>query len=113
MPSKLAADLLHFTEAVDRLGTPKAVLDTLDKITWQPCRAHVLGASLLPLDFGTTNSLVLGKTVFLHKSAPKGWWEAARGALCNIAGARRRGGAPRACAIHDLRGDEITGADRR
>jgi DNA-binding CsgD family transcriptional regulator len=75
MPSKLAADLLHFTEAVDRLGTPKAVLDTLDKITWQPCRAHVLGASLLPLDFGTTNSLVLGKTVFLHKSAPKGWWE--------------------------------------
>jgi len=75
MPSKLAADLLRFTEAVDRLGTPKAVLDTLDKITWQPCRAHVLGASLLPLDFGTTNSLVLGKTVFLHKSTPKGWWE--------------------------------------
>jgi len=75
MPTKLAADLLHFTEAVDRLDTPEAILDTLDKITWQPCRAHVLGASLLPLNFGTTDSLVLGKTVFLHKSAPKGWWE--------------------------------------
>jgi DNA-binding CsgD family transcriptional regulator len=30
---------------------------------------------LLPLNFATTDSLVLGKTVFLHKSAPKGWWE--------------------------------------
>jgi DNA-binding CsgD family transcriptional regulator len=75
MPSKLAADLLHFTEAVARLDTSEAVLDTLDKITWLPCRAHVLGASLLPLKFGTTDSLVPGKTVFLHKSAPKGWWE--------------------------------------
>ena len=75
MPSKLAADLLHFTDTVDDLDTPEAVLDTLDKITWQPCRAHVLGASLLPLNFGTTDALVVGKTVFLHKSAPKGWWE--------------------------------------
>ena len=54
MPTKLAADLLHFTETVDCLDTPEAILDTLDKITWQPCRAHVLGASLLPLNFGTT-----------------------------------------------------------
>src|SRR5689334_15524717 len=75
MPTKLAGDLLQFTETVNRLDTPEAILDTLDKITWQPCCAHVLGASLLSLSFGTTDSLVLGKTVFLHKSAPKGWWE--------------------------------------
>jgi DNA-binding CsgD family transcriptional regulator len=75
MPSKLAADLLHYTDTVDQLDTPEAVLDTLDKITWQPCRVHVLGASLLPLNFGTTDSFVVGKTVFLHKSAPKGWWD--------------------------------------
>ena len=75
MPSKLAADLLHFTHAVARLDTQEAILDTLDRIAWQPCRAHVLGASLLPLNFGTNDPLVLGKTVFLHKSTPKGWWE--------------------------------------
>jgi hypothetical protein len=75
MPTKLAADLLHFTEMVGHLGTPQGVLDALDAIAWQPTRAHVLGASLLPLNFGTTDSLVVGKTVFLHKSAPKGWWE--------------------------------------
>ena len=75
MPSKLAADLLHFTEAVDHLGTPDAVLDALDAITWHACHAHVLGGALLPLNFGATDSLVVGKTVFLHKSVPKGWWE--------------------------------------
>ena len=58
MPTKLAADLLHLTEMVGHLGKPQAVLDALEAITWQPTRAHVLGASLLPLNFGTTDSLV-------------------------------------------------------
>ena len=74
-PSQLATDLLRFTETVDSLETPEAVLDALDGITWCSCHAHVLGAELLPLNFGTTDSLVVGKTVFLHKSARKGWWE--------------------------------------
>jgi len=75
MPSKLAADILDYTEKVQRLDTPEAVLNTLDGVCWPLCRAHVLGAALLPMKFGTTDSLVIGKTVFLHKSAPKGWWE--------------------------------------
>jgi DNA-binding CsgD family transcriptional regulator len=75
MPNKLAADLLHFTEAVDQLDTPEAVLDTLNTITSTSSQAHVLGAALLPLNFGDTDSLVIGKTVFLHDSAPQGWWE--------------------------------------
>jgi DNA-binding CsgD family transcriptional regulator len=75
MPTKLAADLLHFTEAVDQLDTPEAVLDTLDAITWCPCHAHVLGAVMLPQNFGEADSLVVGRTVFLHNSAPVGWWE--------------------------------------
>ena len=72
MPSKLAADLLHFTEAVDHLRTPEAVLDALDAITWDGCHAHVLGAALLPLNFGTTDSLVVGKTVFLQVGGRSG-----------------------------------------
>jgi hypothetical protein len=30
------------------------------------------------MKFGTTDSLVLGKTVFLHPSTPAGLWEAMR-----------------------------------
>ena len=75
MPTRLSADLLKFTEAVHHLDTPEAVMDALDGITWADCRVHVLGAALLPLNFGTSDSLVEGKTVFLHKSVPKGWWE--------------------------------------
>jgi len=30
---------------------------------------------MLPMNFGATDSLVVGKTVFLHDSVPKGWWE--------------------------------------
>jgi len=75
MPSKLAADILDFTDVVDTLQTQVAVLDALDAIAWGSCHAHVLGAALLPLNFGTTDSLVVGKTAFLHKSVPQGWWE--------------------------------------
>ena len=75
MPTQLSADLLKFTEVVHHLDTPKAVLGALDRITWSDCHAHVLGAALLPLNFGASHSLVLGKTVFLHESVPKGWWE--------------------------------------
>ena len=75
MPNKLSADLLKFTEAVHHLDTPKSVLGALDRITWSDCQAHVLGAALLPLNFGASHSLVTGKTVFLHESVPKGWWE--------------------------------------
>src|SRR5215471_8104145 len=71
----LADDLLRYTKTVDKLDTPEAVLNGLDAVTWHSCHAHVLGAELLPMNFGTTDSLVVGKTVFLHKSTPKGWWE--------------------------------------
>jgi DNA-binding CsgD family transcriptional regulator len=73
--SSLADDLLRFTRTVDSLDTPEAVLNALDEITWPSCHVHVLGAELVPMNFGTTESLVVGKTVFLHKSTPKGWWE--------------------------------------
>jgi hypothetical protein len=111
MPTKLAADILHFTEMVGHLGTPQGVLDALDAITWQPTRAHVLGASLLPLNFGTTDSLVVGKTVFLHKSAPKGWWEE-RMQLSAMSPAPGDVAARLAFPFHRLGGDEIVGARR-
>ena len=75
MPTQLAVDLLKFTESAHHLDTPESVMDALDSITWADCRVHVLGAALLPLNFGASDSLVEGKTLFLHKSVPKGWWE--------------------------------------
>src|SRR5262249_48234679 len=67
MPSKLAADILEYTEKVQRLDTPEAVLNTLDGISWPLGRAHVLGAALLPMKFGSTDSLVVGKAVFCRR----------------------------------------------
>jgi hypothetical protein len=75
MPSKLAVDVFRFLGEVETFNTPQEILDRLGEIAWSSCRAHVLRAALLPLNFGTTDSLVLGKTVFLHRSAPRGWWE--------------------------------------
>ena len=71
----LASELLHFTRTVDTLDAPEKILDALNEITWDACKVGVLGALLLPLRCGDLDSLELGKTVFLHKSAPKGWWD--------------------------------------
>lgn len=71
----LASELLQFTSAVELLDTPEAVLNALHDVSMPACQAGVLGSVLLPLRWGDLAALELGKTVFLHKSAPKGWWE--------------------------------------
>jgi LuxR family quorum sensing-dependent transcriptional regulator len=71
----LASELLQFTDEVDSLNSPDAVLDALHDITLPASKIAVLGALLLPLRWGDMSGLEVGKTVFLHKSAPKGWWE--------------------------------------
>ena len=71
----LASELLRFTDEVDTFETPEAVLNALHDVTMPACQIAVLGALLLPLRWGDVTSIELGKTAFLHKSAPKGWWE--------------------------------------
>ena len=73
--SVLAADLLRYTDDVELLNSPEAVLDGLHDVTMPACKIGVLGSLLLPLRWGDLTALERGKTVFLHKSAPKGWWE--------------------------------------
>lgn len=75
MSDQLVADILDFTESVDGLTTIGAVLNALDKISWSQARAHVLGAALLPLKFGDNKMLILNKTVFLHESVSRNWWD--------------------------------------
>lgn len=73
--SKLISRLLHFTERVDDFDSPAHVLNGLHDATRETCGLNVLGALLLPLRWGDIDAIEVGKTVFLHKSAPKGWWE--------------------------------------
>ena len=71
----LASELLHFTTAVESFDSPEAVLNALHYVTMPACKMAVLGALLLPLRWEDLSAIELGKTVFLHKSAPKGWWD--------------------------------------
>ena len=72
---KLGSELLEFATDIDKFDSPDQVLDTLHQITSQACQISVLGALLFPVRWGDLSSIELDKTVFLHKSAPKGWWE--------------------------------------
>jgi len=71
----LSSELLHFTEIVDRLDTPEKVLDALHEAVRGACHLAVLGAVLLPIKMGDVDSLELGKTVFLHRSVPREFWD--------------------------------------
>ena len=73
--SKLVSRLLHFTERVDEFESSEHVLNALHESTHETCGLNVLGALLLPLRWGDIDAIEVGKTVFLHKSAPKGWWD--------------------------------------
>src|SRR3974390_376759 len=67
----LVASAVEFAD----LETPTAVLDHLDGLTFPDLDLRVLGAIRFPLNASDWSSLALGKTVFLHSEAPKGWWE--------------------------------------
>jgi DNA-binding CsgD family transcriptional regulator len=67
--------MLQFTSSIETLATPDAVLDGLHKAAFQASQLNVLGAVLLPVRCGDWNSIEKGKTAFLHKSVPEGWWD--------------------------------------
>jgi hypothetical protein len=72
---KLGSKMLQFIGSIERLDTPDEVLDSLQKATHQATPLNVLGAVLFPVRWGDWGSLKKGKTVFLHKGAPHGWWD--------------------------------------
>lgn len=72
---KLGPEMLRFATSIDTLGTPDEVLNALNKVTLPSCSISVLVAALLPLRWGDWSGIEAGKTVFLHESAPDGWWD--------------------------------------
>ena len=76
LPSpNLSAKIMSMSNAIATIETPSEVLETLHSISASECGLNVLGALLLPVRWGDLSGLEVGKTVFLHRSAPKGWWD--------------------------------------
>jgi LuxR family quorum sensing-dependent transcriptional regulator len=74
--AKLGSEMVRFATRIHELGAPNAVLDRLHATTQRACsNISVLGAVLWPMRRGDWGSFEKGKTVFLHESAPEGWWE--------------------------------------
>ena len=74
-PNGLAEKLLNYSCDVPNAKTPKEVLDGLHAITSKRLHLNVLVAIRFPERVTDLQSLVIGKTVFLHDLAPKGWWD--------------------------------------
>ncbi|MGO8954588.1 MAG: response regulator transcription factor [Rhodomicrobium sp.] len=71
----LGEKLLTYATDVQSLTTPEAVLNGLHRITSPALKLNLLGAGRLPLEVCNWDAFQLGTTVFVHQSAPKGWWE--------------------------------------
>jgi LuxR family quorum sensing-dependent transcriptional regulator len=73
MELQLGTELLAFTVEMDGMASADVVLDRLHETTTKYCQIGVLGAGLFPLR--PTGDVERGKTVFVHKSLPKEWWD--------------------------------------
>ena len=75
LPSQFRTDLLAYVGDVETTRTPIEVLNNLHAVTWPHLRIGVIGAALFPLRWGDYSGFEKGKTVFIHKSVPCGWWD--------------------------------------
>ena len=71
----LQTKLIGYADGVGELRSPDDVLNELHAITTRHLPLPVLGAARFPTKSGDWESVQLGKSAFLHKSVPEGWWE--------------------------------------
>jgi DNA-binding CsgD family transcriptional regulator len=67
--------LTKFTDHVGKRDTPHGVLDALNDLASKCGHVSVLGAARFPLKTSDWRSTRLERDVFLHSSAPEGWWD--------------------------------------
>ena len=67
--------LTEFTIRVKEQSTPSQVLDALHDLVSRRLPLSVLGAVRFPIKKSDWRSAQLGRDVFLHSSAPEGWWD--------------------------------------
>ena len=66
--------LNKLTTFIARAKTPEAILDGLDDFASKLLPVNVLGVGRMPERTLDWRRIELGKDVFLHSSAPAGWW---------------------------------------
>lgn len=67
--------LNRFSNHVTRAKTPGQILDGLDEFASTILPINVLGVGRMPQRTSDWRSIQLGREVFLHSSAPVGWWD--------------------------------------
>jgi DNA-binding CsgD family transcriptional regulator len=67
--------LTAFTDHVGKRDTPSGVLDALNELASKCGHLSVLGAARFPIKGSDWRSTRLDRDVFLHSSAPEGWWD--------------------------------------
>jgi DNA-binding CsgD family transcriptional regulator len=68
--------LNKLTSFIAQARTPDAILDGLDDFASKLLPVNVLGVARMPQRTADWPSVELGKDIFLHSSAPAGWWRA-------------------------------------
>jgi DNA-binding CsgD family transcriptional regulator len=71
----LQARLVEYASHIGELSTPDEVLDALHAILTESLPLRVLGGVRFPVNAAGWSAIQLGKSVFLHKDVPDGWWE--------------------------------------
>src|SRR5499433_4408829 len=66
--------LNKFTNHIIQAKTPDEILDGLDNFASKLLPINVLGVGRMPERTSDWRSIQLGVDVFLHSSAPEGWW---------------------------------------
>jgi DNA-binding CsgD family transcriptional regulator len=72
----MRSNLIEFTARVEDYDTPAAVLDALDDAIAEDVSLMVLAAKRFGVNVQDRDGLKIGENVFIHKSAPDGWWDA-------------------------------------
>lgn len=67
--------LQRFTDHAARAKTPEAVLDALDEFASNLMPIRALGAGRIPTLTSDWPTIQIGKDIFIHSSAPAGWWD--------------------------------------
>ncbi len=71
----LLTRLIGYVDGIHALRSPNDVLNELHALTTPSLPLSVLGAARFPSKSGDWASVQLRKSVLLHTSVPKGWWE--------------------------------------
>ena len=71
----LHARLIDYAGRVGEFRSPDEVLDELNAITTQGLPLSVVGAVRFPVKSGDWEFLAVGKSIFLRKDLPEGFWE--------------------------------------